>query len=54
MFTIMFGWGYCRLLYKHFCFHIQCLTVAGVSQPNSNVTREIRNSQERQSYWGVV
>jgi len=27
-----------------------CLTVAGVSQPSSNVARETRNSQEPQSY----
>jgi len=33
-----------------FAFYVQCLTVAGVSQPSSNVTKEIRNSQEPQSY----
>jgi len=26
-----------------FAFYVQCLTVAGVSQPSSNVAREIRN-----------
>jgi len=31
-----------------FAFYVQCLTVAGVSQPN--VAREIRISQEPQSY----
>jgi len=33
-----------------FAFYVQCLTVAGVSQPSSNVAREIRISQEPQSY----
>jgi len=39
--------GYCLRI---FAFYIQCLTVAGVSQPSSNVAREIRISQEPQSY----
>ena len=47
--TFTFAWGYCRLLFKHFCFYVQCLTVAGVSQPSSNVARETRNSQEPRS-----
>jgi len=34
----------------YFCFYVQCLTVARASQPSSNVAREIRNSQEPQSY----
>jgi len=33
-----------------FAFYVQCLTVAGFSQPSSNVAREIRISQEPQSY----
>jgi len=33
-----------------FAFYVQCLTVTGVSQPSSNVAREIRISQEPQSY----
>jgi len=33
-----------------FAFYLQWLTVAGVSQPSSNFAREIRNSQEPQSY----
>ena len=33
-----------------FAFYVQCITVAGVSQPSSNVAREIRISQEPQSY----
>jgi len=33
-----------------FAFYVQCLTFAGVSQPSSNVAREIRISQEPQSY----
>jgi len=36
--------------YRIFAFYVQWLTVAGVSQPNSNVAREIRISQEPQSY----
>ena len=35
--------------FKHFCFFVQCLTVAGFSQPSSNVAKEVRNSQEPQS-----
>jgi len=35
--------------FKHFCFYVQCLTVAGFSQPSSNVAKEVRNSQEPQS-----
>ena len=31
-------------------FHVQCLTVAGASQPSSNVAREFRISQGPQSY----
>jgi len=31
-------------------FYVQCLTVAGVSQPSSNVTKEIRISQRLQNY----
>jgi len=34
---------------RFFLFHGQCLTVAGVSQPISNVAREIRISQGPQS-----
>jgi len=34
---------------RTFAFYDQCLTVAGVSQPSSNVTREIRISQGPQS-----
>jgi len=30
--SFTFAWGYCRLLFKHFCFYVECLTVAGVSQ----------------------
>jgi len=48
--SFTFAWGYCTLLLKHFCLYVQCLTVAGVSQPSPNVPREIRNSQEPQSY----
>jgi len=33
-----------------FAFYVQCLTVAGVSHPSSNVAREIRISQGFQSY----
>jgi len=33
-----------------FASYVQCLTVAGVSQPSSNVAREIRISQEPQNY----
>jgi len=33
-----------------FAFYVQCLTVAGVSQPSSNVAREIRISQGPQNY----
>jgi len=43
-------WGYCALLFKHFYFYVQFLTDAGVSQPSSDIAREIRNSQEPQSY----
>ena len=39
--SFTFAWGYCRLLFKHFCFYVQCLTVGGVLQPSSNVAREI-------------
>jgi len=50
--SFTFAWGHCRLLFKHFCFYVQCLTVAGVSQPepSSNVPREIRNSHGPQIY----
>ena len=33
-----------------FAFYVQCLTVAGVSQPSSNVAAEIRNSQDPQTF----
>jgi len=33
-----------------FAFYVQCLTFAEVSQPSSNVAREIRISREPQSY----
>jgi len=33
-----------------FAFYVQSLNVTGVSQPSSNVAREIRISQESQSY----
>jgi len=33
-----------------FAFYVQCLTAARVSQPSSNVAREIRISQGPQSY----
>jgi len=39
--------GYCL---RVFAFYVQCLTVAGISQPISNVVREIRISQGPQSY----
>jgi len=42
--SFTFAWGYCRLLLV-LAFYVQCLTVAGVSQPSSNVAREIRISQ---------
>jgi len=49
--SFKFGWGYCRLLFMNFCgAFVQCLTVAGVSQPSSNVAREIRISQDPQGY----
>jgi len=35
---------------SNFAFYVQCLTVAGVSQSSPNVAREIRISQEPQSY----
>jgi len=38
--TFTFGWCYCGLLLRIFAFYVQCLTVAGVSQPSSNVARE--------------
>jgi len=33
-----------------FAFYVQCLTVAGDSQPSSNVSRKIRISQGPRSY----
>jgi len=33
-----------------FAFHLHSLTVAGVSQPSSNVAKQIRISQGPQSY----
>ena len=35
---------------RMFAFYVQCLTVAGVSQPSSHVAAEIRNSQEPQTF----
>jgi len=35
---------------RMFAFYVQCLTVAGVSQPSFNVARETWISQEPQSY----
>jgi len=32
-------------------FYVQCLTIAGVSQPSSQVTKEIRISQRSQNYY---
>ena len=37
--SFTFFWGYCRLL-RVFAFYVQCVTVAGVSQPSSNVAKE--------------
>jgi len=48
--SFTFAWGYSRQLFKHFCFDVQCLTVVGVSQPSPNVSKEIGNSKEPQSY----
>jgi len=33
-----------------FAFYVLCLTVAGVSQPSSNVAKDIRISQGPQNY----
>ena len=34
-----------------FALYVHCLTVAGISQPGSNVAREIRISQKPQIYY---
>jgi len=50
--SFTFAWGYSRVGYycSIFAFYVQCLTIAGVSQPSFNVAGEVRISQEPQSY----
>ena len=49
--SFMFAWGYCRLLFKNFCILCSVLiTASGLSQPSSNVAREVQISRGPQCY----
>jgi len=48
--ALRLSWVTVGYYWSIFVFHVQCLTVAVVSQPSSNAAREIGNSQEPKSY----